>query len=225
MAAVIGFGLWGYFIYHQPSAHAETSAEATKAENEAKYTDLKTIKATHGLVKRSGATLELTIANGKNISLTDGGGCEEEDVDTCYSYGFIEHNKKLKAYLVFNRFWEGYQFLWINQVTGKTTELGDTPHLSPSGQRAILVNNVDPGFGFMGIEIWKLESGDPVLEWRYQSGCESECNSYSFGKWLDEDRVELIQEVEDHNYHYLYRPVGKVVLVRQPKWHIESQKQ
>ena len=203
----------------QSVALAATNSDLAPSSTTSVYRDQKQINATRGLVKRSGGRLDLTLADGKTLSLIDGDGCPEENVSQCWEHIFDYHSRKLAGYLVYKGYYEGFEVLWINQRTGKITAFREEPHFSPSGNWAVLAKASPYNEYFNGVEIWKRESGDYSLQWTYESL--NDKHYYGFGKWLDEDRVELIRFVEDGGYTGLYRPVGTARLLRLPNWHIE----
>lgn len=143
------------------------------AENEFdNRVDLETpvLSQTPGRVRREGRKLVLTLSEGSDLVLTDepqDKDCDDEPA-ACRVYILAADLPSRHAILVHMGYYEGGDWLLIDDRTGERTLLPSVPHFSPEGER-LFVSDIDLAYGDIGIAIWRREGRVWVKEWSLDS--------------------------------------------------------
>jgi hypothetical protein len=132
--------------------------------------ELELLRSLHGLAQRGDGVLILHLSNGGMVQVRDGRDCRgddaDEDVMRCVTHRLIAHFADHHAFLVRNDHWVIYNYSWIDDRIGTATEIEDLPHFSPDGAHFVVTKpNQMPGFN--GVQLWRLASETPVLEFQY----------------------------------------------------------
>ena len=98
------------------------------------------IAASSGHVTRRGGELSLTTGAGTvTFSNRDQCGADERPFNfgNCILYIFVRHSLEHHGFLVLTGYYEGYEYRWIDDITGRVTALDDEPRFSPGGDELI----------------------------------------------------------------------------------------
>ena len=228
-----GLGSVGYYWYRHRVTLAQNSQNhdptPSALDPSFAFEDFKTkankenerLSATNGLVIRETKNiLSLKLTDGRWIYLNDDLKCEHDTShqNTCTYFLYLSHLKSVNAFIFYATLWDGEEeyYLWKDDRTGEETVLDHYPHLSPSGQRILLINSAD-AFAFDGIKILNLISGKPHLEWQYPEN-QSPRYYYTDAAWDGEDAINI--SADSYNQNSEWNKVS-LRLVRLPKWHLE----
>lgn len=132
--------------------------------------ELELLRSLHGLAQRGDGVLVLHLADGPMVQIHDARDCRgddaDEDVMRCVTHRLIAHFAGHHAFLVRNDHWVTYNYSWIDDRTGAATDIEDLPHFSTDGAHFVVTKpNQMPGFN--GIQLWRLASDTPALEFQY----------------------------------------------------------
>ena len=115
----------------------------------------------------------------------------DDDVARCRSYFFMRHEAALGAILILVRFWEGSTVIWIDDKTGRITNINSKPHFSPDRSHFAIVNTPD-AYDYDGIQVWSTQG--PTLQAEY-GNLDSASRFYlNFIRWLDNDSFLMSAE-------------------------------
>ncbi|QPF84872.1 hypothetical protein IC762_00585 [Bradyrhizobium genosp. L] len=143
------------------------------------------------VASRDGRALTLKLKNGKTKVLNDARQCEDPDKEgECFTYrleGYIED----RQFIVSVTPYECAYVLLVDRRTGKETQLGGWPELSPSKKRfavsaSFVAGECSPDYG---LAIYSLSSDPPQLEWHFTQ--DSDYDDYIVDRWDGENRVRL----------------------------------
>jgi len=115
----------------------------------------------------------------------------DDDVARCRSYFFMRHEASVGAFLVLVRFWEGSTVLWIDDKTGRITDIHSKPHFSPDHAHFAIVNTPD-AYDYSGIQVWRTKG--PVLQAEYGDMDTASRIYLNFIRWLDDDSFLMFAE-------------------------------
>jgi len=156
------------------------------------------LKAHEDVARRDGEDLILRLTNGATVTRRNEKRCGAEPDGTfsavtfdylhCFDYVFADHIRDRHAFLVKQYYQEDLVYEWIDETSGETTRLEDEPHLSPSGDRLVLVGAAD--LGFNGIQIWDRQGDKFVKAWEHKPA-PGPMVYYGFLGWDGEDAVNL----------------------------------
>jgi hypothetical protein len=143
--------------------------------------------------KRDGETLRLRLESGFYLTLTDKQGCS--NWETCTLYTFVDYLKDAGFYVVFIRYYEGYEYLMVSDKTGKQFLIPELPKISPDRKRLVAVSADDSGYNENGVFIWRFEGDEIVSELTYKPSAPpvNEYALYGFKEWKDNKTVFLIK--------------------------------
>jgi hypothetical protein len=80
---------------------------------------------------------------------------EEGDDEKYVTYQYRGYSKEVNQFVVYGAFYEWYDYLLIDGVTGDTTDLCGIPIVSPGKKQLISGNaDLDAGYTFNGIELY-----------------------------------------------------------------------
>ena len=138
-------------------------------------------------VARSGDTLMLRLRTGDTVRLADRSS-GEHPVRTYHSYQ--DHWAEPGLYVIRKQYYEGSEFLLVDDSTGTKTRLPAWPVRAPSGGRfAVFSLDLVAGYGPNTLQIWTIEDGTPTLTW------ESEPSQWGpvAGSWASGDTLRFTQ--------------------------------
>ncbi len=168
---------WSRYVRNEPAALAAASAVAQRSGHLLR-------------LKLRDRTLELESAT--YYCSGDGERCDDgrlrcNDVIPCSDYTFMHHERQAGAYVVLvYSYGEDRTVFWIDDTTGKVTDIKSEPHFSPDGTHFAIVQYSDFGGAYSGIQVWRTKG--PFLLTEYH-----ELNSDAVGpriyanfiRWLD----------------------------------------
>ncbi|MBN9546493.1 MAG: hypothetical protein J0I19_13555 [Alphaproteobacteria bacterium] len=127
------------------------------------------ILAAKDLAERKGDDLFLKPRNAPPITFTDHkAACDTGDADRCDGFAFMGAFPKPGALVVQQFFYEGSNFIFIDQDSGKRIRLAAMPVFSPDGQRFLVAPyDLENDIGPNNLEIWRREGDGAVLEWAH----------------------------------------------------------
>ena len=122
-----------------------------------------------GRAERSGDVLTLFPSASAPIHLSgDPKVCEAGDVPHCALYVLEADQPKSHAWVVEQFFYEGSDFLLIDDRSASRTRLHGMPVFSPDGARFLIAPFSDEDdVGPNNLEIWRGEGDGAVLEWSH----------------------------------------------------------
>jgi hypothetical protein len=118
-------------------------------------------------VSRKGKILRLTLKTGKVVELKDvptDPKKPDEPVDKIVYYSFREYLRDLGYFLVEVQFWEGGEYLMVNDQNGQIYHLPDLFLLSPDRQRLATLL-MSEAFVPTSIQIWRITPEQMTREW------------------------------------------------------------
>lgn len=120
------------------------------------------IRQYKSLVRREGKTLELKLANGGTVKLTDRD-YPEAKVEEDRRYSFSGYIEPIGYFLIGVTFWERFGYILVNGATGKQYGIDDAPVFSPNYMRFVTTNFCD-AYCDSRIHIWRITTNALVLE-------------------------------------------------------------
>ncbi|OGC85492.1 MAG: hypothetical protein A2142_07545 [candidate division Zixibacteria bacterium RBG_16_48_11] len=153
------------------------------------------LKKHSSYVWRSGDTLALKLESGDTLLLKN----DRVDGEGTTVHYLRHYCRDLGYFLVYRGYYEGFDYLLINDRTGKQTTLREIPVLSPDARRLVTtVTDLVADYLVNGIQIWRFTDHDLVLEWSFDSGG---LIGYSNAVWADSATIGLYRvEWEGHDY-------------------------
>jgi hypothetical protein len=150
------------------------------------------------IATRDGERLTLHLASGASKTLLDTNECGPDNLvyERCVHYHFLGHLQKQQFFLLSESFYEGANFVLIDEVTGELQRFGDLPRFSPTGNHVLILNDDDEGDGDDGIEIWRRHGHHLMREYA-GSPAESSTGGYThyyLEQWPDEAHIDLRAE-------------------------------
>ena len=108
--------------------------------------------------KREGDALSLTTEHGGPVVLTNKPGCEDETEDNCIFFTLAADLASRHAYVVAISFYEGSDFLLIDDRSGRRTQISGAPRFAPGEDALFVTIDNDGEFDGPNIEIdgWGL---------------------------------------------------------------------
>lgn len=137
-------------------------------------------------VTRRGDTLGLALAAGDTARYVDRTG---DAADVIY-YSYQDYWRDPGWYVVQVQYYEGSEYLLVDDRTGAETRIPNWPLRSPDGRRfAVLSLDLLAGYGPNTLQIWSVDEGEPTLEW------ETEPRQWgpTAGRWAGAETLELTQ--------------------------------
>ena len=138
------------------------------------------------VVKRNIDTLFFEIADNKKVTLVN----DNSDNDTYANYSYRGLLPDLNKYLIYATYYEWYNYVLIDRVSGDTTITAGLPIISPD-KKTFICGNCDlvAGFTFNGIELYTNKNkpelvaireltkwGPTSIKWLDNSSLIVECN-------------------------------------------------
>jgi hypothetical protein len=109
--------------------------------------------------KREGDALSLATENGGPVVLTNKPGCEDTSDSNCIFFTFAADLASRHAYVVAISYYEGSDFLLIDDRSGRRTEISGAPRFAPGEDALFVTIDNDGEFDGPSIEIWR-RTGD-----------------------------------------------------------------
>lgn len=151
------------------------------------------IAKANGTVTRRGGELLLTTGAG-TVTFSNRDQCGDDgrpfDSRNCEEYIFVRYSPENHGSLVLTGYYEGYDYRWVDDVSGRVTVLDEQPHFSPNGKSFVVVKATE-AYGRNGIWIWAGKG--PRLLWAYEP---KEWALFSFVSWDGEDAIRLRVETD-----------------------------
>jgi hypothetical protein len=169
-------------------------------------------------VRRHGDTLRLVLAGGDTVRFVDRPGHDAQVVYHSYQGRWTDAG----LLLVQRQFYEGSEFLLVDDSTGARTRIPDWPVRSPDGRHfAVLSLDLVAGYGPNTLQVWSLEDGAPRRVW------ETEPSQWGprEGRWQDPETLGFVQhgycgEIGGEGRRMCDRPA---TLTRSGgSWHLET---
>ncbi len=164
-------------------SHGVVNAEASYYDEINKEESEQLIKFKDS-VKRTDKTLTFKMTHSAPVTLTNLNKCT--NYETCRGYWFIDYFKEVGFYLVLVTYYEGADYLLINDKYGKQQKIPDHAMLSPDKNRFASVSFDETGYGGElgnSILIWRIKGTQLIPEFKYIPT--DEYTLYSFNTWKD----------------------------------------
>ena len=117
---------------------------------------------------RIGNVLEIKLKNGETKTFfSNFEACEDGDAEKCIQYWLSAYLPKQRAVVLKVDAWESGAAALVNVDSGNVTDLEDEPHLSPSGDRFVVVKASESEHVEKDIAIYTATSDPPALEFAY----------------------------------------------------------
>ena len=117
------------------------------------------------------ASVVMRARNGVRVKLRNGRWLTVNDVEkrgdeaSVVKYNFRDYSRDLGYFLLHRQYYEGDDYLLIQDTTGHQSELQDLPVVSPDKSRLVTASNgISGGYNANGIQIWRLTKDGAVLE-------------------------------------------------------------
>jgi hypothetical protein len=148
---------------------------AVKSEGETKATEAlepAALKASGGRVLRNGTGLRLHLSAGRDLVLQNQSTSPPPDdkfEQECVSYSLIADLKSRGVYVVSANYYEGGDYLVIDDRSGQQTKVGAPPQFGPDPARFLTIDN-NEAYGDGSIVLWERQKGLFREVWRDQHG-------------------------------------------------------
>lgn len=170
-----------------------------------------------GRVRRQGNVLRL-LARDREVVFENIEYCEDREdvcrarqvrdcqhnVTDCRVFSLLRHDRKARAFLVYVSFYEDFRVLWVDDRTGKITDIGGLPHLSPDGVYFAVAQRMDCcGTSYSGIQVRRTNGALLEFEEKFE---ELDRNSaekiyrriyFDFKEWIGRDSFLLKMQWEE----------------------------
>lgn len=112
---------------------------------------------------RAGTSLRLQLRNGRSLPVKDFQ--KRGDEASVIKYSFRDYLRDIGYFLLHRQFYEGDDYVMIQDTTGHRFELQDLPVVSPDRLRVVTASNgINGGYNANAIQIWRLSKRGMVLE-------------------------------------------------------------
>lgn len=170
--------------------------------------------------ERRGDTLLLALNAPDTVRLVDQG--SERNADEVVLYSYQDHWTRAGYFVIQKQYYEGSEFLLVNDSTGRRTALPDRPLRAPGAQRfAVLSLDLVAGYGPNVLQVWEMEDGRPARVWETEP---SQWGPRS-GRWADSTTLRFVQ----HGYCDQLGGSGRGMCDREAvlrranyEWHLET---
>ncbi|MEE9542991.1 MAG: hypothetical protein V3V95_04335 [Thermodesulfobacteriota bacterium] len=138
-------------------------------------------------VRREGDVLYLKLNPVSELSFKNLTECDR--FDNCW-YGFFqEYLADLDLYVVEVRLYEGLKYLLISGKSGRNYRMYAYPEVSPDRLHIVAVSEDEEGGGENSIHLWRIEQGELIEEFHYNTEKLGYYNLNSFSEWQDNSTV------------------------------------
>jgi hypothetical protein len=112
---------------------------------------------------RAGTSLRLQLRNGRSLPVKDFQ--KRGDESSVVKYSFRDYLRDIGYFLLHRQFYEGDDYLMIQDTTGRRFELQDLPVISPDKLRVVTASNgISGGYNANAVQIWRLSKRGMILE-------------------------------------------------------------
>jgi hypothetical protein len=141
-------------------------------------------------VRREGDMLHLKLDSGAEVSFKNL--TEFDRVETYAYYEFKEYLADLDLYILDVHFYEGGEYLVISGKSGRNYQMYAYPNVSPDRLHIVAVSEEDGmGGGENSIRLWRIEQGELMEEFYYNTEVLGYYNMNSFSAWQDNKTVRM----------------------------------
>ncbi|MEP6912851.1 MAG: hypothetical protein ABI923_08865 [bacterium] len=119
------------------------------------------------LAVRTRNGLRLRLHNGTWLTVKDS---QKKGVETSVlKFSFRDYLRDIGYFLLHRQYYEGDDYLLIQDTTGSKFELQDVPVISPDKQRLVTASNgISGGYNANAVQIWQLMKSGVVLEQSFE---------------------------------------------------------
>jgi hypothetical protein len=117
------------------------------------------------------ASVAMRARNGVRVKLRNGRWLTVSDVEksgveaAVVKYNFRDYLRDIGYFLLHRQYYEGDDYLLIQDTSGRQSELQDLPVISPDKSRLVTASNgISGGYNANGVQIWQLTKDGAVLE-------------------------------------------------------------
>jgi tetratricopeptide (TPR) repeat protein len=155
-------------------------------------------------VNRAGSSLRLQLRGGRSVSLRDFQ--KRGDEASVVKYSFRDYLRDLGYFLIHRQFYEGVDYLMIQDRTGRRYEMQDLPVISPDKRRLVTASNgIGGGYGANAIEVWRLAGRSMIRE----QTITPEDWGPSDAEWIDNQTIRVVKNLsgadEARKRHVIFR--------------------
>jgi len=129
----------------------------------------------HQLRKPKYARLAVRARNGLRVRLRNGtwltvqDSQKKDDEASVIKFSFRDYLSDIGYFLLHRQYYEGDDYLLIQDTTGNKFELQDVPVISPDKRRLVTASNgISGGYNANGVQIWQLTKAGAVLEQSFE---------------------------------------------------------
>jgi len=129
----------------------------------------------HQLRKPQHARLAVRARNGLRVRLRDGtwltvkDSQKKGDEASVLKFSFRDYLRDIGYFLLHRQYYEGDDYLLIQDTTGNKFELQDVPVISPDKRRLVTASNgISGGYNANAVQIWQLTKRGVVLEQSFE---------------------------------------------------------
>ncbi|GBR74732.1 hypothetical protein NO1_1859 [Candidatus Termititenax aidoneus] len=109
------------------------------------------------------------IINNKTLEFVSEKGLEEKNYTRVKFYSYMLFIPEINSHLIREDWYEGNQYILINNETGATQDIWNIPHISPQKNRLAIVNkDMIAGYTANGIQIFEIVSGNYIKQFERQ---------------------------------------------------------
>lgn len=174
-------------------------------------------KSEYALVaNRMRTSLRLQLRNGRSVVLKDFQ--KRGDEASVVKYSFRGYVRDIGYFLIHRQFYEGEDYLIIQDTTGRRYELQGVPVISPDKRRLVTASNgINGGYNANAIQIWRLSRQGMVLEQTIMPNDWGPSNA----EWIDNLTLRVVKNLPVSGDGEARQ--GAVTLRFDRRWHIEEQ--
>jgi hypothetical protein len=150
----------------------------------------------HQLRKPEYARLAVRTRNGLRVRLRNGMWLTVKDFQkkgveaSVLKFSFRDYLRDIGYFLLHRQYYEGDDYLLIQDTTGNKFELQDVPVISPDKQRLVTASNgISGGYNANGVQIWLLTRRGVVLEQSFEPKGWAPSNAV----WTDNLGIRLVK--------------------------------
>ncbi len=164
----------------------------------------------HRYFRRDGQTLNVYLRSKKILALRSS---PDQDDPKGKWYYYERYLKDIDHHLINVCFFEGNEYLLVNDRTGEKCTIQDEPHVSP-GKKYIAVASAAEAFNPAGVWIYSIANGNRI---KPEYSCESKYGLFTFNKWESDESVCLTtSRWSEAAGAHIYVPVK--LILRNGKW-------
>ena len=175
----------------------------------------KQLKKDAKYVTENSEEIVLTLLTGKKIEF------KNESLDTSDNFvqkDYLEYLPKIGFFVFRNNYYEGGDYSLVNDKSGKETNIGGYPKLSPDAKHLIAANqDLEAAFEFNGIQIFGFPNG------RFEKLLEKEFEDMEphTPKWIDNKTIEITMMPPSFDKETKPRKI-KVIMNEKGDWEIQE---